>query len=149
MSQSPIQYLAFGCLTEPYRYTGAAPLLELCALAQRYYEEHFYTTEVLAASLTSVEDVMALVGARHMTIAPPLLRELSSTEASGYDSKTLNVFEVLKARHDQPPALISFADDEAAFRTAFKQNDNGNNQTKMTQVSGPRALVLIPKRQYV
>lgn len=77
---------------------------------------------------------MALAGAHHITIAPPLLRELSSTEVSAYDSSIPNVFEAVQAQHEQPPELMSFSDDEAGFRTAFKRNDNGKNEAKMTQV---------------
>ena len=119
---------------QTYRYQGAPPLLELCASAQRYYEDNFYTTEVLPASLTSVYEVMALAGAHHITIAPPLLLELSSIEALGYKSKIPNVFDASKDRQDEPPALMSFADDEAAFRAALRKNDNGKNEVKMTQV---------------
>ena len=81
-----------------------------------------------------MDEVMALAGAHHITIAPPLLRELSTTEVSGYDSKIPNAYEVAKASKEQPPALMSFADDEAAFRTAFKHNDNGSGEAKMVQV---------------
>lgn len=94
-----------------------------------------------------MDEVMALAGAHHITIAPPLLRELSTTEASGYDSKIPNLFEVAKASQEQLPALMSFVDDEAAFRTAFKNNDNSNSEAKMTQVrlTGQRSKVKASK----
>ena len=87
-----------------------------------------------------MDEVMALAGAHHITIAPPLLRELSTTEASGYDSKIPNVFDV-EVRYEQLHALMSFADNEAAFRTALSNNDNGSNEAKMIQVCSIRRFL--------
>lgn len=85
-------------------------------------------------------EVMALAGAHHIAIAPPLLRELSSSEASAYHSDIPNAFEVDKAHPKQLPALMSFSDDEAGFRAAFNRNDNGRNEAKMTQVCLTREI---------
>ena len=87
-----------------------------------------------------MDEVMALAGAHHITIAPPLLRDLSITEASGHEIKIPNVFDAAQARQGQPPLVMSFADDEAAFRSALKKNDNGKNEAKMTQVLSIKAF---------
>ncbi len=96
-----------------------------------------------------MDEVMALAGAHHITIAPPLLRELSSTEASAYDSGILNVFEAVQTQHEQPPELMSFSDDEASFRTAFNKNDDGKSEAKMTQVCLTREICLLPNQQHL
>ena len=60
-------------------YTDPSPALQLCQTAQAYYGARNLSTRVLPASLTSVSECMALAGADHITISPPLLRELGST----------------------------------------------------------------------
>ena len=91
-----------------------------------------------------MDEVMALAGVHHITIAPPLLRDLSSTEAAGYDSKIANVFDAAKGRQEPPPELLSFADNEAAFRSALKKNDDGKNEAKMTQVLSMKTFFQYP-----
>ncbi|OAA73680.1 transaldolase [Cordyceps fumosorosea ARSEF 2679] len=65
---------------------------DFCAETQRYYENIQANTQLLAASLTSVEEVMQLAGVHHITVSPPLLRELASTPADLWQSYCLNVF---------------------------------------------------------
>ncbi|KAK4102394.1 aldolase [Parathielavia hyrcaniae] len=77
-------------------YTDASPSLPLCGAAQHYLSSKpGNKTYVLAASLTSVEQVMQLAGIHHITISPPLLAELAATAAATWPGAA-EVGQVLK-----------------------------------------------------
>ncbi|TVY20868.1 Transaldolase [Lachnellula arida] len=102
----------------------------LCLQAQRYYEAHKLTTQVLPASLTCIEEIMALSGVHHITIAPGLLKELSEKPAAG--NQTASLFD------DAPVGwktqeLLRFAGDEKAFRIAFTLSGGGEGERKLGQ----------------
>ena len=93
-------------------------------------------TIVLPASLTSVEEIVKLAGIDHITIAPKLLQELASTDASSFPNlpsespKRLSANEGLEKMD---------SDDEQGFMTALKGDQNGINEAKLMQVSVPLA----------
>lgn len=118
-----------------------SPNLALCIEAQRYFEHHSLATQVLPASLTSTHECMALAGVHHITIAPPLLRELSKVQevhashAERISTLGKPLFETLSAAASEPiPARMTFLDNEESFRIAFTRNNNGANEPKLTQV---------------
>lgn len=116
-------------------YKGDAPLFELCVSAQRYYNTHNFSTKVLPASLTSINEVMLLAGVDHITIAPKLLRELASAEIETSNAPDLpSLFDEVKTGADQIPPRLSYADDEDAFRMAMTRDANGANEGKLIQV---------------
>jgi transaldolase len=86
---------------------------------------------VLAASLTSTSDIMALAGINHITIAPVLLQKLAIAPASSLNIRS--AFDESPRVFDRPP-LPSFADDEPTFRMAFTRRDNGEGERKLSQV---------------
>ena len=110
----------------------------LCVEAQRYYENHKLTTQVLPASLTSIDEVMQLAGVHHITISPLLLAELSSTPAS--ELKVPSLFDSAAADFNSLP-LISFKENEANFRLAFNLRDDGEGARKLVQVSCSLPLI--------
>lgn len=119
--------------TEP-GYKGDAPLFQICIQAQRYYKEHGFTTKILVASLTSVDEIMVLAGVDHITIAPKLLHELASTKADPSESADGKpAIEQLKSARDWTPSRFSFADDKAAFRMAMTREANGASEGKLIQ----------------
>ncbi|GAB1317756.1 Transaldolase [Madurella fahalii] len=66
-------------------YTDTRPALLLCGAAQRYMESKGKRTQVVAASLTSIEQVLRLAGAvRHITVSAPLLEELAAIDLAGW-----------------------------------------------------------------
>lgn len=110
----------------------------VCVQAQRYYRANEIATQVLPASLTSISEVMALAGVDHITVSPPLLRELSSTSAAtwaatwdepslfdtgepGKQDKTGNYWEKW------------FGDDEKKYRLAFTRSGGGEAERKLVQ----------------
>ncbi|TVY86278.1 Transaldolase [Lachnellula willkommii] len=102
----------------------------LCLQAQRYYEAHKLTTQVLPASLTCIEEIMALSGVNHITISPGLLKELSEKPAAG--NQTVSLFDEAPVGW-KTQELLSFAGDEKAFRIAFTLSGGGEGERKLGQ----------------
>lgn len=101
----------------------------LCLEAQTYYKSHGLKTQVLPASLTSIDEIMALAGVDHITIAPALLQELATTPASALATKSLFDGEAEAV----PIATRVFGIDEAGYRIAFTRSANGEGERKLTQ----------------
>ena len=78
---------------------------------------------------------MLLAGVDHITIAPKLLRELTSAEFDRSNAPNLrSLFDEVKTDPDQIPPKLSFADNEDAFRMAVTRDANGANEGKLIQV---------------
>jgi transaldolase len=104
----------------------------LCLEAQRYYEKYGMKTQVLPASLTSVEEITELAGVHHITIAPGLLKELAEKKAE--DNTTVSIFE--KAPDGFTVAgKMSFKDDEEGYQKVFKEAIGGEAVRKLDEVS--------------
>lgn len=93
------------------------------------YEKHGFKTQVLPASLTSMEEIMALAGVHHITIAPGLLAQLA--EASADTNTTISLFDTVS--EDADP-FVSYKDNEAAYRIAFTRSLGGEGERKLSQV---------------
>ncbi|KID85540.1 Aldolase-type TIM barrel [Metarhizium guizhouense ARSEF 977] len=115
-------------------YVDGSKGFEFCRQAQAYYARHACRTQVLAASLTSVDEVMQLAGVQHITIAPKLLSELSARRASSWRAP-------LGAYFAQRP-LDSWCEttdcqtilgDESSWRLAFTRSGFGASEGKMIQ----------------
>ncbi|MCJ1451354.1 hypothetical protein MMC28_001690 [Mycoblastus sanguinarius] len=120
-------------LIEFNRYKGDDPIFELCVSAQRYYKQHDFSTKVLPASLTSINEIMLLAGVDHITIAPALLRELASTEVNGSTVGLPSLIDKVETSADLFPPRLSYVDDEPAFRMAMTRDKNGTNEAKLVQ----------------
>lgn len=92
-----------------------------CFQAQDYFESQGSKTKVLAASLTSIEEVMQLAGVHHITISPPLLAELAATTADGWKNQGVLGRELNHASEAIPL-------DESAWRMAFTRSKAGKNE---------------------
>lgn len=102
-----------------------------CRTAQAYFRDNSYKTRVLAASLTSVEEIMQLSGLDHITISPGLLLELAARDASSWNgSDEAPVATGLVRSTSQYRELVA---DEAAWRLAFARNDFGASEGKIVQ----------------
>ncbi|RDL36539.1 uncharacterized protein BP5553_05891 [Venustampulla echinocandica] len=90
--------------------------LDFSVAAQRYYKENNIVTQVLAASLTSVYEIMALAGVNHITVAPVLAQELAAAPVTSLDLKSIFDFREFKGPlRWLPRSLPRFADDHNAF----------------------------------
>ncbi|KAJ3551548.1 hypothetical protein NPX13_g11334 [Xylaria arbuscula] len=97
--------------------------------AQRFYETRGQRTQVLAASLTSIEEVMMLSGVAHITVSPPLLYELSETSAETWEGDTGAAFKTAPAEVQDVDAAS--ARDEAAWRLTFSKDKDGKSEAKL------------------
>jgi len=100
--------------------------MDLCVQAQRLYTTNEVKTKVLPASLTSIDEIMALAGADHITISPGLLEKL--VEAPASDKTAESRFD---AKIEMPP-MLSFTN-EPEYRIAFTLSGKGEGERKLTQ----------------
>lgn len=81
--------------------------------------------------MTSTDEIYALAGVDHITIAPYLLQQLSQPSSVPH---TESLFD-----SDVPPAISvaqeSFVNDESAYRIAFTRDLHGASEEKLTQAS--------------
>ena len=99
-------------------------------MIQKYYESIQAKTQVLPASLTSTNEIFALAGVHHITIAPGLLEELSQP---GSVPGMQSLFDA-NVPAITPAATLSYANDESAYRLAFTRDLHGASEEKLTQV---------------
>ncbi|RYP82589.1 hypothetical protein DL770_005554 [Monosporascus sp. CRB-9-2] len=115
-------------------YVDENKAFDFCGSAQRYYEKIGSRTRVLPASLTSVEEVMRLAGAHHITVAPPLLRKLAETPANPWEGDTGSVFS---RDHGADEEVFGdygcIVEDEGAWRLAFTRSQGGRAEGKIVQ----------------
>lgn len=110
-------------------FTDLNKLLPLCVAIQKYYEFVNAKTQVLPASLTLTDEIFAMAGVHHITIAPNLLQQLSQPDSvpqvqSLFDSDTLAA---------GPSSPLSFVHDESAYRLAFTRDLHGASEEKGMQ----------------
>lgn len=123
-----------------FSFVDPSPNHEVCVQAQLYLEKHNYNrTATLPASLVSTIECMALSGVKHITIAPPLLRELSTSNmAEGSDSPpTLSLFEdresLKRVTETVPEQPLNLINDEESFRILFTRRDGGKQEIKQVK----------------
>lgn len=127
-----------------------------CGAAQRYCDEVASSasaaeaahgslnlqiqTQVLAASLTSVEEVMRLAGAvKHITVSPPLLMELEATPAAGWPgASTVGAAAAITGSRVNGDAvrLKELVRDQSQWRLAFTRAEAGESERKLGQAIG-------------
>ncbi|KAI0380312.1 putative transaldolase [Hypomontagnella monticulosa] len=112
-------------------YVDEHKAFDFCGAAQKYYEKIGSKTQVLPASLTSIQEVMKLAGAHHITVAPHLLTKLAETPADPWEGETGSVF---KDRTEEGSADYSgILEDESAWRLAFTRSQEGKAEVKNIQ----------------
>ncbi|KGO65305.1 Aldolase-type TIM barrel [Penicillium italicum] len=109
-------------------FVDNAKLLPLCAAIQRYYKSINARTEVLPASLTSVEEIFLLAGADHLTISPVLLTQLTQP----YVGDVKSLFDI-EATLPIPPRDASFINDPGNYQITFTRDQGGASQIKLTE----------------
>ncbi|PNS19239.1 hypothetical protein CAC42_2416 [Sphaceloma murrayae] len=110
-------------------YKDLNPGFALTHAAKLYYERVGANTQVMPASLTSVEEVLKLVGkADHITIAPHLLRQLAEMPSTS-SNRVHDVPEEVGALAKRDYTAV--CQDEAAFRMAMTMSDQGANEKKL------------------
>ncbi|KAI1800325.1 putative transaldolase [Daldinia bambusicola] len=112
-------------------YVDQHKAFDFCGSAQRYYEKIGSKTQVLPASLTSIQEVMKLAGAHHITVAPHLLTKLAETPANPWEGETGSVFKgQLEEKVGDHSEIV---ENESAWRLAFTRNQEGKAEVKIIQ----------------
>lgn len=99
--------------------------------------QNFYTrisntkTQVMPASLTSVEECLQVSGANHITISPPLLAALAATPAPATSAPLFfdEAGDETEALGDG--ALMELVKSEAKYRIAYTRLKNGAAEKKI------------------
>lgn len=79
--------------------------------------------------MTSVEEIFALAGVAHLTIAPRLLTQL----AQPYVGNAQSLFDVAPTL-PIPAKEASFLRDQGEYQIAFTRDQGGEGQRKLTEV---------------
>ncbi|KAF7553924.1 hypothetical protein G7Z17_g3297 [Cylindrodendrum hubeiense] len=107
---------------------------DFCREAQAYYIAKNFRTQVLAASLTSVGEVMQLAGIQHVTISPALLRALSESDISALDGKLGDYFAQGPDNNSwEKRDYQALVGDESAWKLAFTRSGFGTSEGKIIQ----------------
>lgn len=106
---------------------------EFCREAQEYYGRIGARTQVLVASLTSIDEVMQLAGVQHITISPPLLNELATQPAATWQRPVGSLFTKKFAPANKDVDLASIINSESAWKLAFTRSSFGTSHRKIVQ----------------
>ncbi|KAH6668145.1 transaldolase [Plectosphaerella plurivora] len=106
---------------------------DLTRQAQSYYERKGSRTQVLAASLTSVEEVVQLAGIHHVTVSPPLLRGLHGRAASSWEGDVGAYFAAGPEVTWDEDGFGTSVEDESRWRLAFTRSGGGVYEGKLIQ----------------
>ncbi|CAG8950085.1 hypothetical protein HYFRA_00008319 [Hymenoscyphus fraxineus] len=108
----------------------------LCLAAQNYYASTNNTrTQVLPASLTHIDEVLALAGVHHITISPALLLELSQTGVE--ENKVASLFsgnahvEGFETGEGRGGVYGVSKEGEERWEREFKEADGGEGGRKL------------------
>ena len=107
----------------------------LARAAQKYYRRVGAKTQVLPASLTSVNEVMRCAGVDHITVAPALLAEMANTRAglaSAMSDAPAPVALDREVDGDAEMEYCKLVKDEAKYRLAFSLAKDGGCEKKLT-----------------
>ncbi|KAI1474159.1 putative transaldolase [Daldinia eschscholtzii] len=112
-------------------YVDQHKAFDFCGSAQRYYEKIGSKTQVLPASLTSIQEVMKLAGAHHITVAPHLLKKLAEMPANPWEGETGSVFK--DRAEEEAGDYSNILENESAWRLAFTRSQEGKAEVKIIQ----------------
>lgn len=94
-------------------------------------------TQIIPASLTSIDEVMALAGVKFIALTPPLLAELAAVPAAGW-SGVGTVGQALKmitsaSIVESDTIWDAVLHDEGLWRMAVTRSDGGKSECKIVQ----------------
>jgi transaldolase len=116
------------------RYLDHNKAFDFCREAQAYYLRHGHRTLVMAASLTSVEEVMQLAGIQHVTVSPTLLQEMSNRDAATLDGNLGQYFAEGPSKSGwETVEYDGIIKDESVWKLAFTRSGFGTSEGKIVQ----------------
>lgn len=115
-------------------YVDENKAFDFCREAQAYYLSKSIRTQVLAASLTSVDEVMQLAGIQHVTVSASLLTQMAARDVSDWNGNLGGYFaEGPNERSWEKRDYESLAKDESAWKLAFTRHGFGTSEGKIVQ----------------
>ena len=115
-------------------YVDQNKAFDFCREAQEYCLSKSHRTRVLAASLTSLEEVMQLAGIQHITISTNLLHELASRDASSWSGGLGEYFaEGPSYKSWETRKYADLIIDESSWKLAFTRSKFGSSEGKIIQ----------------
>lgn len=106
---------------------------DFCREAQEYYGKIGARTQVLAASLTSIDEIMQLSGVHHITISPPLLKGLAEQDAAAWQGPVGTLFTKELASSSKEIDYTPIIKSESAWKLAFTRSGFGTSHGKIVQ----------------
>ncbi|TRX98055.1 hypothetical protein FHL15_001265 [Xylaria flabelliformis] len=110
-------------------YVDENKAFHICDLSQRFYKKHGQRTQVIVASLISIDEIMILAGADHITVPPSLLHELSTTPADSWKGAVGSVFKTEYSEAQEVDGAGS--EDEKTWRLAFSRDEGGKSEARL------------------
>jgi transaldolase len=121
--------------------------INLCGQIQQSFELSKWnrtTPQVVAASLTSINEIMQLAGVKHITISPPLLAELAATPAADWKgARPGGIFPTKlpdEASYEDQMHTLEHRNmgrylvaDEEVWRMKVTRSDEGRSEQKLIQ----------------
>ncbi|KAI1737874.1 putative transaldolase [Xylaria scruposa] len=96
---------------------------------ESFYKKHGHHTQVIVASLISIDEIMMLAGADHITVPPSLLHELAKTPADSWKGAVGSVF---KTEYSEAQEVDGAGpEDEGAWRLAFGRDEGGKSEARL------------------
>lgn len=120
--------------TDGSSYVDESKAFPFCGAVQQYYRSIKARTQVLPASLTSIDEVLILAGVDHITVSPPLLAELAVTTVASFKGEIGSVLKMAEGEGVPPKSKYeAILENESAWRLAFTRSERGKSEGKIIQ----------------
>lgn len=123
----------FSFTDQQLRFVDENKAFDFCREAQEYFKKIGARTQVLAASLTSVDEIMQLSGLQHITISPPLLKGLAEQDAAAWHGPVGTLFTKELASSSREVDYSPIVKLESAWKLAFTRSGFGTSHGKIVQ----------------
>ncbi|KAJ5870640.1 Aldolase-type TIM barrel [Penicillium solitum] len=119
--------------TETYEgYKDTNPILGICVQAQQFYHQNSLPTRVKACVTLNLDELIMLAGIDALTIAPKVLKVLTSTERPKEEMESMSLF-AKTAKVTEIVKYASYTDCESQYRVHFAASEGGKAQFKTAQ----------------
>ncbi|KAI9716073.1 MAG: hypothetical protein M1828_000484 [Chrysothrix sp. TS-e1954] len=104
-----------------------------------YYKYNSLRTQLMPASLVSMQECIQFAGVDYLTIAPPLLSRLSNSTIDdeellgSVDGQGCFSEQFLHTESHTKVVPLKYIDDESAFRLEFMRSEDGRSEAKQVQ----------------
>lgn len=117
-------------------------ILGICVQAQQFYHQNSLPTRVKACVTLNLDELIMLAGIDALTIAPKVLKVLTSTERPKEEMESMFLF-AKTAKVTEIVKYASYIDCESQYRVHFAASEGGKAQFKTAQVRIRFQLVFV------